>query len=309
MNTVINVGGVSRSGSTMLHLILGNDEKAFACGEIVNRFRPGKTHHRPFACACGLHPCPVWQKLDTASERTFYKQTFDRLDVDLIVDSSKTASWLLDAHRWARLDGFTTINVFVYKDPIDLAFSFWKRGRDPMIWRAEMLLYYRRLLGVGFPLLTVELGDLLASPTAKVEQICRVIGIPYRPGKERFWEKDHHHAFGNLGVLRQVQSGRSVFQRQRTYPEDFSRHIESLRARLAADLDLQGLLQTLADAEVRNGPDAVGREQTFEASPPYPIWYYRQRIKRIWYGHFPRTDDAALSEAAATIPRFSESAD
>ena len=309
MKTVINVGGVSRSGSTMLHLILGNDESAFACGEIVNRFRPVKTHHRPFECACRVYPCPVWQRLDSTNERTFYREAFNILGVDLITDSSKEASWLLDARRWAERDDLTTINVFVYKDPIDLAYSFWKRGHNLMRWRSELVLYYGRVLGVGLPLLTINLGELLENPAGKVEQTCRVIGIPYAPGKERFWEKSHHHAFGNLGVQRQVQSGRSVFQRDRTYPADFAQHIDELRGRIASDLELQWLLQHLADAEVKNHPEAAGRGQQFDRPRPYPTWYYRQRLRRLWYGRFPRTDDAAVSEAAATVPGRSDAGD
>lgn len=303
MGTVINVGGMSRSGSTMLHLILGNDPDAFACGEAVNLFRPVKAHHRLRACACGHKRCPVWERLDGVVASSFYRDAFSKLGVEVLVDSSKEASWLVDARRWInRSDGMSGINIFSYKRPIDLAYSFWKRGRGLQSWRDQLVMYYRRISDAGLPLLTVNLDELLQDPQRKVEQVCLVLGVPYGPGRERFWERDRHHLYGNFGVRRQVQIGRSVFQPRRDYPDDFARHMRSLQASIEVDDQLQRLMQTLDAAEVSHASPGSATRQATTARRPYPPWYYRQRAKRVWFGRFPRSIDNDVRNSAATVP-------
>jgi hypothetical protein len=287
----------------MLHLILGNDDRAFACGEVVNRYRPVKTHHYLPRCACGRQPCPTWSLLNGVPARSFYAAAFDALDVDVIVDSSKEASWLIDARRWtAKSEDIATVNIFSYKSPIDLSYSFWKRGHDVMFWRKEFLRYYGRIFGVGLPTLTVNLDELVEDPEGKVRQICSVLGQTYVAGRERFWERDHHHLFGNYGVRRQVQTGRSVFEPRRGYPEEFAVNETRLREAIETDVEVQALLAILRAAEVKNAAPSSATLQRFDLARPYAAWYYRQRLKRLWFGRFPRSIDDGVRNAAATVP-------
>jgi len=96
----------------MLDLMLGNNRKAFSCGEIHSRFRPHRRHQREgfrttvtppevarIRCSCRRQPCPVWEKLSDQPEHEFHLGVFDRLGVTVVADSSKRLSWVLDAHR------------------------------------------------------------------------------------------------------------------------------------------------------------------------------------------------------------------
>lgn len=302
--TLVSVGGVSFSGSTMLALILGNHPRSFTCGEAVNLFRPMHTHHFEPRCACGQELCPVWSRLGVAEEQTFYRDVFSALDVRVLIDSSKELSWLVDARAWARrnLPGVDVVNVFAYKDPLDLSYSFWKRGRDPMFWRSQFVVYYQRLFALGLPLLTVNLGELLASPSAKSKQICDVLGLPYASGMERFWEGEQHHLFGNLGVRWQTQAGQSAFQTTPPRDDRFARYEEDVRRAIAGDAEVGDIMRRLNAAEIGNRHHLV-RHQDVEIRPLYPLWYYGQRLRRTYRRHRPRTLDRRVTESASTAPR------
>lgn len=303
MGKIISVGGTSRSGSTMLHLILGNAPNAFACGEVLNWFRPAKMHHFNQDCACGQNPCPVWERLDDASAASFYGVVLQKLRVDFVVDSSKEISWLLDARGWASAQGIEMINIFVWKDPVDLAYSFWKRGRGILFWRSEFVKYYKRILQIGLPLLAVNFNELTRAPEAKVAEVCAAIGMLYYPGKERFWENEQHHLFGSFGVRRQVEAGESTILKKRQYPPQFAEQVSELRKQIAADKEVQHLLAILRQADVAHVSQQGQTVQSFAVRRLYPAWYYAQRGKRLLHRYFPRDIDFTKKEEVATIPR------
>jgi hypothetical protein len=306
MATVIHVGGVSRSGSTMLHLILGNAPNAFACGEAVNWYRPAKSHHFAVECACAQDPCPVWATIKDVPPQAFYATALRQLQVDFLIDSSKEVSWLIDARRWTAAHGLRAINLFVWKDPVDLAYSFWKREQDIMFWRSQFVTYYRRVLAVDLPLLAVNFSDLTQSPQTKVAEVCAAVGMPYFPGKERFWEKEHHHLFGSLGIRRQVEAGDSFIQATKSFPPEFAQQLDDLRQRIATDREVQALMAVLHQADVSRLALNGSWPQQFTRKPPYPLWYYKQRAKRLWHSYFPRQHHLAKREKVATIPRQQE---
>lgn len=301
--TVVSVGGVSFSGSTMLALMLGNHADSFTCGEAVNLFRPMDTHHFEPRCACGRDPCPVWSRLGDVKAHTFYRDVFSTLEVRVLIDSSKELSWLIDASRWIRRStpNADVIRVFAYKDPVDLAYSFWKRGRNPMFWRSQFVTYYRRAFDLGLPQLTVNLASMLASPAAKTRQMCDVLGMPYTAGMERFWEGEQHHLFGNLGVRWQTQAGASMFQSAPRRDERFIRHQDDVRRAIADDEEVRSIMRRLDAAEISNWHGVVERP-TIPLRSPHPPWYYGQRLRRMYRRHFPRTLDRRINEAASTAP-------
>jgi hypothetical protein len=74
MRKLINICGTSYSGSTMLDLIIGNDDKGFSLGEIYAWFRPYRTHHLNIKCSCDGIDCP-WDKLKYIKEDDFVFQS------------------------------------------------------------------------------------------------------------------------------------------------------------------------------------------------------------------------------------------
>ncbi len=127
----------------MLHLMLGNSPDAFACGEVHAWYRPHKRHHFIGNCRCGRNPCPVWERIRTVPERQFYKRVIEELKVGFIIDSSKELGWLIDSQDWAIAGGIKVLNLVLWKDPIDLAYSHWKRGEGLNSWRRGFVNFYK----------------------------------------------------------------------------------------------------------------------------------------------------------------------
>src|SRR5690606_5281222 len=96
---VVFVAGVSRSGSTMLDLILGNRPDSFSCGEVYARYRPFRPHHLEPVCACGapVETCPVWRKVGEVRAPHLHRRIVHSLGATTVVDSSKNLVWISDA--------------------------------------------------------------------------------------------------------------------------------------------------------------------------------------------------------------------
>ena len=210
----------------MLHLMLANGPEAFACGEIYAWFRPWRLNHFRTRCACGDLACPVWKRLSATTEETFHRDVMAILEVDFVVDSSKRINWVVDSNRWALEAGIAVHNVIIWKEPHDLAYSYWRRGRYED-WRPVFLRYYREVLDAGLPILPVCYSDLVRSPASELRRICEAIGIPYWPGCEEFWAGEHHHLFGSGGVRKQVRAGESRIAPAEFPPEFIRCHEQS----------------------------------------------------------------------------------
>src|SRR6266498_3705998 len=90
MKKVIFVGGTSFSGSTFFHLMLANDPKGFALGEIRSVFHPQRPDQINSVCGCGDPACTLWQQIRRNGENHVYETVFDlHPEVEFIVDSSK----------------------------------------------------------------------------------------------------------------------------------------------------------------------------------------------------------------------------
>ena len=272
----------------MLHLMLGNASDAFACGEAESWFRPEMKHHFRITCPCGDDPCSVWADLRQLSAAEFHAEACRRLNVRYLIDSSKALSWLLDVRRWAGANGPDIFNIFIWKDPIELAHSFWKRGYDRLLWRTEFVKYYGRLSRIGLPLIAVNYGDLVRQPSLKLAEICRAIGMEYFEGKERFWEKTAHHLYGSPSVRRQAEAKESTIQAMVDMSPDFADQARFVEQTLGQDTEMKRLIEFLRRHDVSN-VDAGPRPQRFIPRHPLPPWYYWQRAKQCYRRRFPGT--------------------
>lgn len=287
MATLINVCGTGRSGSTMLDLMLGNAPNAFSCGEVSAWFRAWRTHHFEIDCPCGQDPCPVWEQLKAVPEAHFHHAVAERLGVDFVVDSSKDLCWLLDTQQWAATSGLTVFNLLMWKDPLDLAYSHWKRGRGLDDWRSEFVTYHHRLFGIKLPFFAVNYNQLVGDPQRLLAKTCAAIGMDYFEGKERFWEKEHHHLFGSSGTRKQVIAGTSTIRRRKDFPPAFERNIPYLRQQIAADADVQEILAVLKQSDVTQIGSDGHSSHRFLPKRPYPSWYYLRRALMLVQRYFP----------------------
>ena len=239
MSTIINVLGLRRSGTTMLHLMLASGQDAVACDEIAAWFRVAR-HRR------GSVPPPAFQPILPTKEEKFHREVMDQYGVNYVVDSSKGIDWVLDVTRWGEKQHMRVFNVLIWKDPMDQAFSFWKRGKP---WKRQYRRYHQRLLRTGLDFITVNYSELVGDPQEKLALICQHVGMPYFEGKERFWEGEHHVAGSSPGVSRQVQRGASRIERE-SYPPEFKPVAERVKRVLEKDQVLQEVLGALQEREV-----------------------------------------------------------
>jgi hypothetical protein len=109
--TLVDLCGTGRCGTTMLDLMLGNSKRTFSCGEASGVFRPRKPDPHHIQCSCGEDPCPIWERIKAGPEQRFRHDVVDALGVERVVDSSTYLHWIRDANRWAPDNGMRAVYV------------------------------------------------------------------------------------------------------------------------------------------------------------------------------------------------------
>lgn len=187
----------------------------------------------------------------------------------------KTLPWLIDNNTWARQNNITVHNVLLFKEPISFFYSFWKRGVPiQKAKKNEFFKYYKRFLQTGLPFIVLGYNRLVEEPAATQEKLCGLLNIPYFPGKERFWEKQHHHLFGSIGTRKQAEALNSQIRKQEVYPQEFKKIIPIIDAETAKDHKFQDILSNLHANEMRStgciSDDTIHK----------PYWYYFLKAKQ-----------------------------
>lgn len=194
---VINIFSTAFSGSTMLDLMLANGEKGFSCGEVIWMFRPWAKHHINPLCGCGNPDCKIWEKIIEYGDDFFYSGIFNEFPhLDYVVDSSKDLSWLFDQNRNLQSTNIQPINLLLWKEPTDYAYSLWKRGL-PKRWKGMWVRYYSTFFSFADNWISVRYRDLAEKPKETIEALCSILGIPYFDEKELFWKGTFHSMFGS----------------------------------------------------------------------------------------------------------------
>lgn len=299
--TLILVCGTDRSGSTMLDVMLGNVSDAFSCGELSAWFRPYRKHHFQIDCLCNQTPCPVWEKLKDVPENNIHATVAKELQVKYVIDSSKDICWVIDAQKWSLKSRLRTINLIVWKHPIELAYSYWKRGKNVTSWRNSFVSYYGRVLQVGLPFISIQYADLVTAPSSSLEKLCIALEMPYFEGKERFWEKQHHHLFGSEGVRLQMKAGDSRIELKKIYPDEFEKHRGELEKQLAQDKKVQHIIQALMQVDVIQKPENMISETKYISPRFLPFWYYRKNLIRRIRRYIPEYE-RPMSKNVETVP-------
>jgi hypothetical protein len=282
MKKLINICGTARCGSTMIDLILGNDPKGFSLGEVHAWFRPYRTHHFSINCSCGDSNCP-WEKLKAFKEIDFYRKAFEILDVDFMVDSSKNLSWVIDNNLYARRSGIQVYNILLYKEPISYFHSFWKRGHSIKKARnRNFTKYYRRCFQSGISFIPLNYNKFTADPHNELQSLCNLLQIPYFEGKEKFWEKTHHHIFGSNGTRSQVLKGYSIISKNEVFSKEYLKLIPKIEYDNKHNHYLQNVLLNIESLEATKG-----NKQILNRDLKKPYWYYLIKLKQKVRQRFP----------------------
>lgn len=193
MMQVTLVGSIGFSGSTMLDVMLGNGKDCFACGEVYALF-----DREPPICTCGDPVCSIWSSVKEIGREGFYQYLFD-LGYERVSDSSKSRGWFKYQNHILSEKGVKVNKVLLYKHPLNLIYSHWRRRRTPDVNR-----WYRynrdfhRLFHKDYHVISYE--DLVTDPPDVLKRLCDALDYPYFEGKERFWEDISHHLYGSLST-------------------------------------------------------------------------------------------------------------
>ena len=288
--TLINICGSERSGSTMLDLIIGNDPKAFSCGEVYALYRPWRKHHFRPVCGCGTE-CEYLREFKKTREDRFHKLLFEKLGFSWVVDSSKDLNWVIDNQDWVIRDRGRVLNLVIWKHPTSFCVSFLKRGENADYWRNVFINYYQRFLETALPFVSICYDDFVRQPEESLQQLCRLVGMDYFPDKLNFWEKTHHQVFGSGGTARQVKTGRSEIFQQDENSDRFAQQIKQVEAKLADDSAVNAIISTLRSHELslngKNDPTLFNNNRCGTKTS----WYYRHKLHLKFRRYFPGTLD------------------
>jgi hypothetical protein len=86
VTTVVYLGAVGRSGTTLLERVAGTSPNFMALGEMVHLWERGVLHGEPCSCGQPLRSCPTWTAI---IERAF--GGWDGVDIDQIRSWQRTA--------------------------------------------------------------------------------------------------------------------------------------------------------------------------------------------------------------------------
>ena len=285
--------GAPRSGTTMLDLMLGNSDEAFSTGEIYAYFRPFRKHHFNPVCCCGDPDCEVWRELLHVPESRFHANILAQTRYRYVVDSSKDLRWVLDSNIWAQEQGIDCHNVVIWKDPVDLAYSYWKRGQSISWYRKVFLLYYGRFLQLQLPFVSVNYNQLTTHPSAVLEKICGCLDMPFDVRKINFWEKRHHYFFGSAGTAKQVNKSSSQIQNEREFPQEFMDEYTAEVQWSESSSHFRRILNALTKNDISKRPN----DQSLDINRLIkPFWYYRHALKSIWRRRFPESGKTAVEK-------------
>jgi hypothetical protein len=203
----------------------------------------------------------------------------DDSEVDVVVDSSKTISWAIDSTRWARRSGMDSAMVITWKEPKDLAYSFFKRSQRPTSIDSALrsfVFHYSAYLALDVAKVAVRNEDLRDRPAATVASLCGVLGVEHQPDQHEFWRYEHHHLFGSSSASEQVHIGASTSEAGVT--SEFEEHWEARG--IEQDQMVKQLVGTLLSIDISMvgepvrgpvGPNPLSRSQL-------AVTYTKQRL-------------------------------
>lgn len=248
--TVIFVGGTVRSGTTLLNLILANNEKSMALGEVFWIFNPVKQKH--FEKIKQLKKDLKWKRIIDGGVSDLYKNLIHEFPhYDYFIDSSKNPYWYAKQSNYLR-DSINYRNILIFKNPTEFYQSMDKRGHS-VNWKTNYLNYHRRYFSLIKDFYKISYFDLI-NDEQKFQMILMQLGIESRSSIRNYWEKDHpYNFFGSNSVkLKNSHSESNTLnnyaRKELVYDRVISNQIErKVKKELKNDLKLQLVYNSLTN--------------------------------------------------------------
>jgi len=197
LKKVVFIGGSSHSGSTMLDLMLSSHPECFSAGEVQSLFRPSRPHHINPICGCGIRGCAVWEDIYAKGKKKLFENIFHKYpDIDTIVDSSKSISWIYDQCRFLSGKDIKIYHIVIWKDPSEIAISLYKRNKINK-FNKSWTDYYKNYFDIIKYPFVVKYKELAQNPTPTIQFLMKIIGKESIPNQHLYWQKKHHTLFGS----------------------------------------------------------------------------------------------------------------
>lgn len=188
---VIFIAGTSYSGSTLLDLILSNEERANSLGEVESIFNPVKGHH--LREIKRLKEDPKWNFLLNQGSSKLYHEIFDLYDVDLIIDSSKNPVWIKEQISSLPSDVSYEV-VLVFKKLEDFAASFLKRERGN--WLNVYKNYHNLFFSLHRDFHRIAYHNIPLKDH-QIYELLKALNLSSDEARFNFWKKKRTNFFGN----------------------------------------------------------------------------------------------------------------
>ena len=247
MKKVVFLLSGGHSGSTLFNLILGSHSTGFSLGGLKGIADHVNMTEKGYIPVCGIctGECEFWNKRVSQDllrsyfgagnsknklvytpyahlgsfKFDIYDYLFERSGASMLINSCKSPWWIKRQlrPRWHWRDT-TPYLLYVYRDGRAVANSFlrkypdWGMGTIAANWQKTTL--HRENYFQKFPeerRLAVSYEELATEPEKIAADICRWLGLDYEPGMLRYWEADHHIAYGNLGTRSLIFKYREQF--------------------------------------------------------------------------------------------------
>jgi hypothetical protein len=190
----INIGGTSRSGSTLLGKILSNDLNALYTGEMQAVFYPKRIHHFEVIKDVKSGTSP-WKGILNKGTLNLPKSIFDAFnEKNFVVDSSKNSFWISKLISKSSKQSINHKNVLIYKDPKDFAYSILKR--DEKNWVSQYINYHKKYFSNVNNFYVLSFTSFVNNKQT-LEDLCDWLDIKYFDSKYNYWENKNQGFFGS----------------------------------------------------------------------------------------------------------------
>ena len=216
---VIYILGSSRTGSTMLDMMLGSHPDCASLGHfslVEQKEKPteklSKIQQQGFCSLCG-NTCEKWDEFDKiVRPPAYHSAAFEVFGSNILIDSSKKIHWI---DLTAGVGGVLPKIIRVVRHGLDRLWTAHVRSgeiskKDIVRWIEHEQYIDKYMYMAPLQKMTVKYEDVCSGEG--LQQCCSFIGIDYRPDMREFWKHEHHTIMANpkTSMLMRLHHGKPV---------------------------------------------------------------------------------------------------